>query len=264
MGTKRDALRLVRNILQKKGLIRGEFFEVITAIGMFSTFHRWKSQIEAAYDRQSRRFKRQVRVDMLAMYAANEDWDDAFRFVDVRRAKTPAEMLFSMDVLLELGKLDDAAYLAKRCKRVLSYAADPSDQSLLLAALGRFCSRTHRWEDALAVWEHMPLDQAHRRDALSGIVQIHLARALESIERGLHLLSELRKNPNIENRLSLPENDEGLTRDAEKELLKFKRGIEKLLPEKTRKQLGMMCPNESNEYLQQARDSFDSNERNSG
>jgi hypothetical protein len=86
----------------------------------------------------------------------------------------------------------------------------------------------------------MPLDQAHRRDALSGIVQIHLARALESIERGLQLLSELKKNPNIENRLSLPENDEGLTREAEKELLKFKRGIEKLLPGKARKDLGIL------------------------
>src|SRR6266516_1346726 len=119
MGTKRDALRLVRSILHKKRLIPEEFFEVITAIGMFSSFERWKRQIEAAYDRQSRRFKRQVRLYMLAMYTAIEDWENAFRFVDVRRPATPDEMLFSMDVLIELGKLDDAAHVAKRCKRVL-------------------------------------------------------------------------------------------------------------------------------------------------
>ena len=35
-----------------------------------------------------------------------------------------------------------------------------------------------------------------------------------------------------------------LTAQAEKELLKFKRGIEKLLPEKARKELGVMTGNE--------------------
>ncbi len=39
--------------------------------------------------------------------------------------------------------------------------------------------------------------------------------------------------------LCLPGNDSGLTKHAEKELLKYKRGIEKLLPEKARKELGI-------------------------
>ena len=48
---------------------------------------------------------------------------------------------------------------------------------------------------------------------------------------------ELKRNP--EPSLCLPENDLRLTCDAERELLKFKRGINKLLPEETRKQLGI-------------------------
>jgi len=70
----------------------------------------------------------------------------------------------------------------------------------------------------------MPLEQPFRRNALSGIVKAHLALALESAKRGLQLL---------------PNNDEKMTVQAERELLKFKRGIEKLLPEKVREDLGM-------------------------
>ena len=86
----------------------------------------------------------------------------------------------------------------------------------------------------------MPLEQPFRRDALSGIVKIHLARAFEAIECGLQWLAELKENPNNDNELCLPGNDLKLTLDAERELLKFKRGIEKLLPEKARKQLGLI------------------------
>jgi len=38
----------------------------------------------------------------------------------------------------------------------------------------------------------------------------------------------------------VPGNDLALTRDAEKELVKFKRRIEKLPPEKARKELGVL------------------------
>lgn len=85
----------------------------------------------------------------------------------------------------------------------------------------------------------MPLEQPFRRNALSGIVQIHLARAFESTQRGLRLLSELKQNPDIELELCLPNNDVDMTLDAEKELLKFQRGINNLLPPDTRYQLGI-------------------------
>src|SRR5439155_2490898 len=109
----------------------------------------------------------------------------------------------------------------------------------LLTALARYYSRVRRWYDATNAWEHVPLEQPFRRDALSGIVKIHLARALRAIDRGLKALSELKENPDSENQLSLPGNDLALTAQAEKELLKFKRGIEKVLTGKARKELGM-------------------------
>jgi hypothetical protein len=162
-------------------------------------------KLKAAYNRQSRKFKRKVRSDMLWMYASLGDWENARKFVSTRDAWSAADMFWTMDVLLALDLLDNAK---------------------------------HDWETAIEMWQQAPLDEPLRRNALSGIVQIHLARAFEAIESGLNALAELKRNPELS--LCLPGNDLRMTEEAEKELLKFKRGIDKLLPERARKELGII------------------------
>jgi hypothetical protein len=110
----------------------------------------------------------------------------------------------------------------------------------LIESLASFFARMHQWDKAIALWRQAPLDQPFRRNALSGIVELHLACAYESIEAGLRKLSELKANPDNENELCVPGNDLGMTKDAQTELRKFKRGIQKLLPEKARKELGVL------------------------
>jgi tetratricopeptide (TPR) repeat protein len=155
----------------------------------------------------------------------------------VQHASSAGEMFFSMEVLLALDKLEDAEHLAAKCQKAFRLAKDPSDQSFLIETLAPFLARTRRWDEAIAIWQRAPLDQPFRRDALSGIVRILLGRAWEAIGNGLKALSELKRNPELS--LCAPKNDLGLTCDAERELLKFKRGIETLLPEKARKELGI-------------------------
>jgi tetratricopeptide (TPR) repeat protein len=240
IGMKREALRLARKVFEKRCSSPEEFFEAIRAIGVHSDFRRLKPQIEAAYGRQSRRFKSKARHDMLYMYAALGDWETAGQFVSVQNVSSAAEMSFSMEVWLALDKLEDAQHLPAKCQKAFRFMKDPSDQSFLIETLAPFLARTHRWDEAIAIWQQAPLDHPFRRDALSGIVKIHLGRAWEAIERGLHLLSELRQKPNIEDSIALPNNDVELTRGAERQLLKFKRGINKLLPEKSRKDFGIV------------------------
>jgi hypothetical protein len=238
IGMKKDALRIARAILQKKRITPEEFFQAVRTVGVHSSFNRWKTKIRVAYDRQSRRFKRKARSEMLSMYVSLGEWQTALQFVEIRRPSY-ADILFGMDVLLELNKLEEAELLVRRCTRALRCATDRFERSVLLTALGEFCSRVQRWDDAIAVWERTPLEQPFRRDALSGIAKIHLARALQSVDRGLQRLSELKADPDTENELCLPGNDLALTLQAEKELLKFKRGVEKLLPAEARKELGI-------------------------
>ena len=233
---------MTRKLLQKRRILPDEFSEALRTIGVyasFKSFKKWKPIVEAAYNRQSRRFKRKVRSDMLAMYASLKEWATALQFVSVRRPSNSSEMFFEMAVLLEFERLEEARLLAIRCANALSFANSRFENGLLLDALGSFFARTRRWDSAVKAWQLAPLDQPFRADALSGIAKIHLGRALESIEVGLCNLAELKENPDNENELCLPGNDLKLTLDAENELLKFKRGIEKLLPEDARKELGL-------------------------
>src|SRR5262249_30083399 len=155
----------------------------------------------------------------------------ALQFVLVRKPSTAADMFHSMTALLALDKVQEAEALAARCKKALSKPTDRFDASLLIEALASFCARTHRWTEAIELWSQAPLEEPFRQNALSGIIQLHVAYAYESIEMALGRLTELKENPDERNELCLPGNDLALTTQAEKELLKFKRGLEKLLPE---------------------------------
>jgi hypothetical protein len=241
IGMKDEALRAVRTVLAKRRILPEEFGEALRTIGMLSskTWKQWRPILEAAHNRQSRQFMRKVRSEMLTIYACLGEWETALQFVELRKLSNSADVLFGMEVLLELDKLEDAEVLASRCWKALRRTPDRFQQAVILFALGAFFSRTRRWSGAIEAFEAMPLEQPFRSHALSGIVEIHLAGAFEAAERGLQQLSELKKKPNNENELCLPNNDLGITRHAEKELLKFKRRIDKLLPKETRKQLGI-------------------------
>jgi len=237
IGMKKEALRLIHRVLRKRRILAEEFGEAVRTIGVFSDFEKWRSQLESAYNRQSRKFKRKTRPYMVEMYGALEEWETALRFLSLRKPSSASEIFFGMKALLELDKLEDAKALAIGSEKVLSFATYPFEQSLLLDAFARFFARTHEWDHAIAAWQHPPLDQVIARDALCGIVKAHLARAFEAIESGLKALAELKQNPELS--LCLPGNDLALTLGAEKELLKFKRGINKVLPEKARRQFGI-------------------------
>src|SRR6266516_150422 len=241
IGMKKEALRAVHTVLAKRRIRPEEFAEAHRAIGVFSDFEKWKSQLEAAYNRQSRKFKQEVRPYMVELYGSLGEWETAVQFLSVREPSSASEMFFGMEALLELDNLQDAKTLAVECSKAFESATDAFEQSLLLTALARYYSRIRRWYDSTNAWEHMPLEQPFRRDALSGIVKIHLARALRAIYRGLQALSELKKKADNENQLSLPGNDLALMAQAQKELLKFERRISKLLPEKAWKELGIIA-----------------------
>ena len=246
IGMKDEALRAVRALLEKRRILPEEFSEAVRTMGIYlscKTWKAWKPKIDTAYNRQSGMFKRKVRADMLSIYASFGEWETALPFIELRALPTYADALFGIEVLLELDKLEEAEVLASRCWKALRRTPDRFQQAMMLTALGAFFSRTRGWSDAIEAWEAMPLEQPFRRDALSGIVKIHLARAFEAVQRGLQWVAELKKNPNNDNELTLPGNELALTAQAEKELLKFKRGIEKLLPDKARKELGINAVN---------------------
>jgi hypothetical protein len=246
IGMKQEALRLTRKLLQKRRILPNEFSEALRTVGIyasFKSFKKWKPKFEAAYERQSWKFKRKVRSDMLAMYVSLKEWETALQFVSIQRPSAASDFFFGMDVLLELGKVEEAHELSMHFGKALRFAGNEFEQSLLSCALGRFFAHTHQWEFALAVWQARPPASSIARNVLNGIVEIHLARALEAVDTGIRLLTERKQQHSSDIDLCLPRLEFELAVDAEKELLNFKRGIEKLLSEDARKDLGISTEN---------------------
>ena len=246
IGMKKEALRLTRKLLKKRRILPEEFSEAVRTMGVYLScriWKQWKPKVEAAYERQSRKFKRAVRSDMLGMYVSLREWETALQFVSIQRPSSASDFLFGMDVLLELGKVEEAQELATHCRKALRFVRNEFEQSLLSCALGQFFAHTHQWEYALAAWQATPPDSSIARNVLTGIVEIHLARAFEAVQAGLRFLADRKRCEPNETELCLPKLDFELAVDAEKELLRFKRAIEKLLPDKTRKALGISTEN---------------------
>ena len=243
MGMKNAAWKLVRKILAKRLIEPAEFNEVIITLGMFCSsadLRKWKEVVESAYVRQSSKTKRAMNGNMLKYYYTLEDSKNALRFLSAREMQDISNALFIMELLLENERMKEAKRFARRCERALACKRNRFEVDLLIQALAVYHARIRDWDKAICLWQHAPLEEGFRQNATSGIVSIHLARALDAIRQGLKALDHLKKCPDSEHALVLPGNDEGLTLDAEKALLKFKRGIEKLLPEKRRRELGLM------------------------
>src|SRR5439155_25438129 len=94
IGMKKEALRLTWKVLEKRRILPDEFTEALRTIGVyasFKSFKKWKPKFEAAYERQSRKFKRKVRSDMLAMYVSLKEWETALQFVSIQRPSAASD-----------------------------------------------------------------------------------------------------------------------------------------------------------------------------
>jgi tetratricopeptide (TPR) repeat protein len=241
IGMKRQSLKVVRKILAKHRVTPVEFNEAVRTLGMFLSVAgmlKWSEMLETAYARQSERSRRAMNGSMLKYYASLNDPENAARFLSADQMKSPEDAFLVMDVLLETKRMDEAKQLATRFENLLRRKHDRFTFALLITALAEYYERVGDWDQALNLWHHAPLEEPFRENALRGIVSIHLARALVSVRDGLQSLDSLKKSPDQENSLSLPGNDDGITQHAEKILLRFKHGIEKLLPVKSRSELG--------------------------
>ncbi len=239
LGMGRQARKLARQILSKKRILPEEFYETIHSIGIFSDFGKWKTEIESAYQRQSRRFQKCCRAAMLSFYFSLGDEDKASQYLSTERPPDPADAFFTMNVLLELGRLEEAKVLAAKMGRLINRAQEPAGRAFLIEGVARYFARLGKWDTAAEVWSWAPLEQAFRADAIVGLVHLHLARALNQSDQGLKALKEIGQNVDLGCEIIIPGNDEGITRDLEKELLKLKHELEKLLPEKRRTQPGL-------------------------
>jgi lipopolysaccharide biosynthesis regulator YciM len=201
----------------------------------------WTPVVETAYARLQKCDKQAVRRWMLYFYCSCRNHKAAAKFIPRRFAGEfdIAELAFTCETWLELKRMDEMEKLAKRLSRAFKVAKHPSMLTHLAGYLGEFYARKGLWNKAVKFWEFVQQDNIHCQNAVESIVEIHVAGAMLAIKRGLELVENFNQNPDPQMETTLPGNNKKIQQRAEKKFRKLKRILEKIVPEKRQKDLGL-------------------------
>jgi hypothetical protein len=229
LGMSHDALRQARKLLKKRDLSASSF---IAALGVLlangGRLKRDKPLVVCAYQRLNRRAQRAARFWMLSFHHSNQDWAEALHFVPkhFRDEFGLIALMFSMDVLVELDRLEKAALLAPKLRRAIKVAANQQMKSFLRISLAEFLARTGEWRAALDLLADIPDPGAFTENVYLNRVELHLVNAVAAALTGLRAVQDLRKEFDPELELRLPDNNARRWNALEKEL---RRTLAKLL-----------------------------------
>ena len=259
-----ETLALCRRFLRRRWVSPDGFHEVMRVIGMFGSKKRWASRLEAALARQSARIRRALQGTMLFFYAGFGDWENALRFVSTRRNLLPHEITFAIEVFARAGRVREVRRLGLRIERWVA-AIDEERQNnrrrgegslyeleFLLYGSGLFkvqnCyakdsyARELAREDAILDWSAMDVYHPLGPAAGYNVIDLRLCMALEKVNWRIRRVEEASKFHADETALSLPGNQETLNAEMLTRFNRCRRALERLVPEKRRKELGMDCP----------------------
>ena len=236
MGMKREACRIVRQVLAQKRISSAALDQVLSAVGVLSDPKRWVAELESAWRRQSPSVRRAANSTMLALYANVDEWEKAARHVTLRTLCSPSDFLYGMQTMLETGRMKDAATVARKARKALKNAEDAFDLSCLIEALAIYHARVGEWAEAFGLWSRAPRNEPLSRNAAAGCVELCLVKALALIRKELATVYGLPVD--FEYEISLPGNTDGMRKETEMELRKFQRALEKMIPAERRLELG--------------------------
>lgn len=240
LGASDEVRRLTRAVLRHADLDAEVLSEVVRAIGVLNNSHRWRREMELAYARLAQKERKRARSAMMGYYYTIGELDMGLSFCSLHDLREPHQMMFAMDIYLHFGKLAEARKVAKKAKILLAQPQTAFAASLLIEALACYHARRREWNIALDLWSAAPRNQPLARDAAVGTVEIFIARALDVIMKELETIGTILKQPPSELGLALPGIEEELLRGTEKAILRLKVGLERLVPERRRRALGLM------------------------
>ncbi len=243
LGMKREALRRARGILKQESITVELFHAAMNAIfPLADRLKPWSKLIEAAHARLPKRSQPSVRFWMLCLHCYTDNMEAAKRFVP-RRFKGEfrlMELAYCTHILLATGgKREEIQKLTRKLPHAIHAAADPTMQATLMHSLAEYFTRTGNWSKALELWHYLLRDEMFSRNGVAGIVEIRVAQALRAIQAALQLGEKFKLNHDPELETTLPGNEKARLEEAEKEIRRWQKKLEKVLPEKRRKELGV-------------------------
>jgi hypothetical protein len=237
LGAQKQVRKLVRAVLRHPDLTASELWEALISIGTMDSPREWRKEMEDSYQRLRPKERQHARAIMMDYYHMIREFALALSFCSIRTINSPTELMVAMDLHLHANRLAEAKSIAKKCKKALAHAQSAFDAGSLIEALACYHARCRNWVAALETWSLAPRDEPLGRNAAVGIAEVFMAGALRAIGSELTTVHRLMKQMPSEINLTLPGLEEKLLKDTEKDLVRLKQGLEKLLPEKSREHL---------------------------
>jgi hypothetical protein len=242
LGMKSEALRLARLSLRQNAITPQAFSEAMNAIQTLADkIKPWAKLVESAYERLPKRKRPAVRFWVMAFRNCSRDHEGVLRLMPNRLAGEFAseELVYLLESAFELGKSELIVKLAKQLPRAIREADSQVLQSQLLLCLAEYLVRKGKCAESIAVLEAVQADATFHRNAVTGIVEIHAVRAWLALRLGFQRIGQFNRNFDPETELTVPGNDKAVQEQAAKEFRRLQKTLEKILPEKRRKELGL-------------------------
>ena len=149
------------------------------------------------------------------------------------------ELLWAMEATFETDSKELMRKLVLRLPRAIDQAENPVTQAALGLCLAEFCAREGAWDDAIALVEPAQECSIYIQDAVSTLVEIHVARALKAVQSGFQKIEVFRKEFDPETELTIPGNEKAMLDNAAKEFQRLQKMLERTVPKKRRGELGL-------------------------
>ncbi len=244
LGMKRDALKLARHHLKNDSMNARMLDDALNAILTLADKTRpWAKAIETAYERLPKRERAAVRFLMMAFRNACHDHEGVLRLMPKRFAGEFAfrELIYTFEAAFELNDTELMEKLADRLPRAVSEADHPLTQSKLFLCLAEYLARKGSWGDALAALQEAQTNETFSRDAVAAIVEIHVACALAALRQGFELIDQFKQNFDPVAETIVPGNDNAIQEQAAKKFRRLQKTLEKIVPEKRQRALGLLA-----------------------
>jgi hypothetical protein len=241
LGMKREALKLARRTLKQADITAKAFNDALDAIlTLGDKCKSWMPVVEAAYAHLPKSDKQAVRHSMLYFYNSSRNHEAAGKFIPRRFVGEVnlMELALTCKTWLELKRMDEMDKLAKILSRTIKETEHPFMRTQLSECLAEYYTRKGLWNKAVELWGFVQLDNIFCRNAVEGIVDIHVAGALLAIKRGFELVKKFNQSFDPKMETTLPGNDKVIQQQAEKKFRKLQKILEKIVPNERQRELG--------------------------
>ena len=245
LGMIHEAEQAARRYLMEETISPSRFSEAMDAVLVSDDLQGWRADVETAYRRLTVHDRRAVRFKMLYFYWSSRDLHSAAEFICTRTCRDAAELLITIEVLLKFNKIDDARLLARRCERNLEKGATELDEGFMRDALGTFYGRIGQPLRALEHWKRVPVSSPCLSTALLNTIAVCLWPALTAVHQALEVVTRKKRDPDVSLELQHRGLEAAMTSEIERDLLRLRRKLQKIVPPRRQNELGIHSTDDS-------------------